>query len=164
MSSIPGDLWFGVGIKPDDQRIVFEGKILGDSRTFLQENVQKESIVFLLNRLRGGGSITFNIKPRVQKETWSLYWKESMNTETVCMDPFTIEMDPSMSVSQYQVSKSIANRLSSEQCAVSIPFMPTAALSHTGGAKSLSTYTYGFQACMQLWVLGVLLCIRPYMK
>lgn len=103
--------WFGAGIKPDDQRMVFEGKILSDSRTFLEENVQKESIVFLLNRLRGGGSIKFNIKPRVQKETWSLYWKESMNTETLCLDPFTVEMDSSTSVSQYQVSTVTANRL-----------------------------------------------------
>lgn len=38
------------------------------------------------------------IQPRIQNETWSLYWKESMKTNTVCLDKLTLTLDPSSSV------------------------------------------------------------------
>eukprot|EP00803_Ostreobium_quekettii_P009568 evm.model.scf_3075.1 EVM.evm.TU.scf_3075.1 scf_3075:1507-2152(-) len=42
------------------------------------------------------------IQPRIQKETWSLYWKESMNTETQCLEPYTLDVDSSMTVRELQ--------------------------------------------------------------
>ena len=40
-------------------------------------------------RLRGGGGggMSVTVQPRVQKDTWSLYWKESMSTKTDLLPP-----------------------------------------------------------------------------
>jgi len=34
------------------------------------------------------------IKPRLQQEKWSLYWKTSMSTRTFALDEFDMEVDP----------------------------------------------------------------------
>ncbi len=73
--------------------------------------VHDESNVALLLRLRGGNNakvVQLTVQPRVQKEKWSLYWKESMSTKTIALEPVQLQLSASTTIAEVRSSGTLA--------------------------------------------------------
>jgi hypothetical protein len=91
------------GVPHGEQRLMCGHQQLLRGAPLAACGLQDQSNVSLLLRLRGGAGaskLQLTVQPRVQKEKWSLYWKESMSTKTLSLDPVQLDVDANTTIAE----------------------------------------------------------------
>ena len=71
------------GVPPGDQCLIHAARLMQDSETLNEHGVSNDSTIHLTGRLRGGATgWQLIVKPRIQKDKWSNYWKVGFGTVT----------------------------------------------------------------------------------
>lgn len=91
------------GVPAQHQVLSFSGRQLQTGFAALQ--LVPGGTVNLIYRLCGGQgteTIKITVQPRVQKDKWSMYWKESMATKTDSLESVTVEVDVNTTIAELQ--------------------------------------------------------------
>ena len=91
------------GVPAEHQLLTYCGRQLQTG--LVASQIQSEGTISLIYRLHGGqqtSTVKVTLQPRIQKEKWSMYWKESMATKTDSFEAITVEADVNTTVAKLQ--------------------------------------------------------------